>query len=89
MSESARCPRSSIKVSRELQRDFDTNARADLTVSGVDDLFASMTAQLALRRRQITMETLRKQRESIYLDPAASSKGKPGSGREGGSGGCC
>lgn len=59
------------------------------SVAGVDDLFASMTAQLALRRRQITMETLRKQRESIYLDPGANGKGSTGSGRAGGTGGCC
>ena len=59
------------------------------SVAGVDDLFASMTAQLALRRRQITMETLRKQRESIYLDPGANAKGSAGSGRAGGTGGCC
>jgi hypothetical protein len=58
-------------------------------VAGIDDLFASMTAQLVLRRRQITMEHLRKQRESVYLDPIADSKGKAGAGKQAATGGCC
>jgi hypothetical protein len=59
---------------------------------GIDQLFASMTAQLALRRRQINMERLRKQRESIYLntaDTTDNTKGKNGSKSGNLGGGCC
>lgn len=61
----------------------------DAVSAGLDELFASMTAQLVLRRRQITMEHLRKQRESVYLGAVPDNKGKSATGKHVSNGGCC